>query len=136
MLVYLAIKISFLYTVLTVLVTGFLGIFFIKRQGKATFSRITTSLSSGNIPTLEMVQGVILLAAGLLLVTPGVITDAIGVILLLPPVRYGVAKLMIARFKNRFKVINMAANQYGAGPFKSPDRNIIDGEWEEEKPGK
>lgn len=136
MLVYLAIKISFLYTVLTVLITGFLGIFFIKRQGRATFSRIQSSLANGNIPTLEMVQGLILLAAGLLLVTPGVITDGIGVLLLLPPVRYGAAKLIISRFKNRFKVINIASDHLRSGPFISPDRNTIDGEWEEEKPGK
>lgn len=120
---------------LLVLLTGLTGIHFIKSQSAGTYSRIQNQFSSGNIPTIEMVQGLLLLAAGLLLITPGVITDAVGILLLIPPLRFAVAHALIRHFKSRIKIVTMSEGMFPGG-FPGTDTDIIDGEWEEEKPGK
>ena len=86
-LVYLGTVIGALYTILIVVATGILGAILARNQGLATLSRIRSSLERGVIPSNELFHGASILAGGLLLLTPGVITDIVGFALLIPQTR-------------------------------------------------
>ena len=86
-LVYLGTIIGALYTILIVVATGILGAFMARNQGLATLSRIRGSIERGIIPSNEIFDGALILAGGLLLLTPGIITDIIGFAMLVPQTR-------------------------------------------------
>jgi UPF0716 protein FxsA len=74
-------------TILVVLGTGIVGAYRARLEGWRTWRHIDEELRQGRAPAGEMVDAALILAAGLLLITPGIITDAVGLALLLPPVR-------------------------------------------------
>lgn len=74
-------------TVLLVLLTGITGAALVRRQGIAILFRIQHEIEAGNLPAPQMIDGIMVLVAGALLVTPGLITDAVGFALLVPVVR-------------------------------------------------
>ena len=74
-------------TVLLVLLTGIAGAALVRRQGVAILFRIQHEMEAGNLPAPQMIDGIMVLMAGALLVTPGLITDAVGFALLVPVVR-------------------------------------------------
>jgi UPF0716 protein FxsA len=86
-LIYLGTLIGALYTILIVMITGFLGAFLARRQGLATLSRIRNSVEQGVLPSSDLFQAVLILIGGLLLLTPGLITDLAGFTLLVPQTR-------------------------------------------------
>jgi UPF0716 protein FxsA len=74
-------------TVLLVLLTGIIGAALVRRQGVAILFRIQHEIERGNLPAPQMIDGIMVLVAGALLVTPGLITDAVGFALLVPVIR-------------------------------------------------
>jgi UPF0716 protein FxsA len=82
-------------TLALVLAVSLLGIWLVRRQGVGVWRRGRGALHGGAVPTSEMLDGLLLLAAGVLLLTPGFVTDAVGLVLLVPPVR-SLMKLFIA----------------------------------------
>ena len=107
-------EIGFFYTVGIIILTGVLGWSLVKYQGLATLAKIREEMGRGAIPANEMVGGLCLLAAGIVLLTPGFLTDAAGFLLLIPPVRALLARYLIKRFKSR--VVTVGAG----GPFQGP----------------
>jgi len=79
--------VGFLPTVLLVFLTGIAGASLVRRQGISILLKIQREVSAGNIPTPQLMEGVMVLVAGALLVTPGLITDIAGFALLIPYVR-------------------------------------------------
>ncbi len=79
-------------TVLIIILTGILGGYFAKQQGWQTLRLAQIQLNRGELPTEALLDGVCILAGGVLLITPGFITDLIGVLLLIPLTR-GIIKL-------------------------------------------
>ena len=92
---------SIWYTIGLVIVTGFIGANLARRQGAATWLRVQTELSQGKMPGDALVDAVLILVAGIVLLTPGVMTDLVGFALLIPPIRSIIKKILIARYKNR-----------------------------------
>ena len=86
-LIYLGTLIGALNTILIVVITGLLGAFLARRQGLATLSRIRNSVEQGVLPSGDLFQAVLILIGGLLLLTPGLITDLVGFALLIPLTR-------------------------------------------------
>ena len=86
-LVYLGTIIGALYTVLIVVATGILGAVMARHQGLAALSRIRSNIDSGIMPANELFDGALILAGGLLLLTPGIITDIVGFAVLVPQTR-------------------------------------------------
>jgi UPF0716 protein FxsA len=74
-------------TVLLVLLTGIAGAALVRRQGVAILFRIQHEMEAGNLPAPQMIDGIMVLVAGALLVTPGLITDTVGFALLIPVIR-------------------------------------------------
>ena len=86
-------------TIGLIVVTGMVGWMLAKSQGVSTLRRIQAETAAGRLPALEMVSGLCLLGAGLLLITPGFLTDAVGFLMLIPPLRRGVARWIMSRFR-------------------------------------
>ena len=74
-------------TFLLVILTGALGLTLVKQQGIAIIQKIQHEMARGIVPAPQMIDGVMILVAGALLVTPGLITDVSGFLLLVPFVR-------------------------------------------------
>jgi UPF0716 protein FxsA len=88
-------------TFFIVVFSAFIGAFFVKREGIATLRHVQEKSARGELPGKEISEGLLLLVAGVLLVTPGFITDAIGLLFTLPftrgPIAAALVKQMIAR---------------------------------------
>lgn len=79
-------------TVAIVIVSAWLGAKYVRQQGLATLQSVQTKMAQGEMPSSEIVTGVMLLVAGVLLVTPGFVTDIFGLSLLVPQVRQAIAQ--------------------------------------------
>ncbi len=74
-------------TVLLVVVTGFVGAYLAKLQGFQVWMRIQYEVNAGRFPATSLLDGLLLFAAGLVLITPGIITDVLGFLLIIPLTR-------------------------------------------------
>ena len=88
-------------TLAIVIVTGVLGGIMARTQGFVVLRRVRENLNAGILPTDPLVDGLFVLAGGLLLLTPGLLTDIVGFLALLPPTR----ELLKRRIKRRFQRI-------------------------------
>jgi len=79
--------IGFLNTLLVVILTGLAGAALARWQGAETMFKIRQSLNEGIMPAEEMIDAALIFLAGMLLLTPGFLTDTIGLLLLWPPSR-------------------------------------------------
>jgi UPF0716 protein FxsA len=86
-------EIGALNTVALLIVISALGAWLLKQQGMATWARLRQTLARGQVPTKEVTDGALILFGGALLLTPGFLTDAVGLILLFPPSRAAVKGL-------------------------------------------
>lgn len=89
--------------------TGFLGAWLSRTQGAIVYRRIQTELAAGRMPTDAMIDGAMIFVAGLLLVSPGVMTDVLGISAMLPPVRAYYRRQLVGWFHRTFKVSTMVA---------------------------
>jgi len=78
-------------TIAIVIISAWLGAKYVRQQGIATLQSVQTKMAQGEMPSGEIVTGLMLLVAGVLLVTPGFVTDAFGLLLLVPSVRQALA---------------------------------------------
>lgn len=88
---YLLIKLGTLIggfnTILVVILTGFAGAWLARMEGMHTMLKVRMNLQQGIMPAEELMDGMIILIAGLVLITPGLITDALGLMMLWPVTR-------------------------------------------------
>jgi UPF0716 protein FxsA len=87
-----------LNTILLVVMTAMLGAWLARLQGLRTLQQIQVSLSQGQIPAEELIDGVLILVGGILLVTPGVLTDLFALVLLFPSTRTYFKRWLRRRF--------------------------------------
>ena len=83
-----------------VIITGIVGAYLAKYEGLYVLRRIQMELASGSMPADALFDGVLVLIGGVLLLTPGILTDATGFLLLLPASR-GLFKMYIKRWVER-----------------------------------
>lgn len=125
-------------TVALVVFTAVLGAVLIRAQGFTTITRVQQSLDRGELPAVPMLEGAFLLVAGALLLTPGFVTDTIGFLCLVPPLR----RRLIERFLERRLGAGLGGAP-GAGPGAPPgagrpggaagsDGRVIEGEYRRE----
>lgn len=115
-------------TVALVLATAFAGVWLLKRQGRDTLQRAQAKLAQGVLPTGELADGLFLAFGGALLLTPGFITDAVGLMCLIPGVRNKLLGGLIRQWARQRGVQVVVAGQ-GANPRPAPGRTI-EGEFE------
>jgi UPF0716 protein FxsA len=90
-------------TIAIVLLTGIIGATLARWQGLATLRRVQTEMAEGRVPTDALVDGLLILVAGAVLFTPGLITDTIGFLLLIPPTRTAVRRALVEAFRRRVR---------------------------------
>lgn len=91
-----------LHTLLLVIVTGLIGTWLTRSQGLQTYRKLQEALSAGKMPTDPLIDGVLILIAGALLLTPGILTDLFGFSLLIPFTRPFYRRWLIRNVKGRF----------------------------------
>lgn len=89
--------IGVLPTILITIGSAIAGSLLMRIQGLATVNRLMQSLDKGEMPVTPVVDGMGIMAAGLLLLTPGLISDVIGFLLFIPPLRRGLAKWLFRK---------------------------------------
>jgi len=85
------------WTVILVILTAVIGVSLLRIQGMSTLMRAQRNMSQGQIPAMEMMEGIALAVAGVLLITPGFITDSIGMLCLIPASRQAIIRYIMAR---------------------------------------
>jgi UPF0716 protein FxsA len=90
-----------------VILISLVGVWLVKRAGTKVWARFNEQLVAQRTPSREVADGVCLLVAGVLLVVPGFVTDALGLLLLLPPVRALASRGLIRRYSGQadFRII-------------------------------
>ncbi|MCC3303957.1 FxsA family protein [Sneathiella sp. HT1-7] len=115
-------EIGALNTVIITIVTALIGVFLIRIQGLGVLMRARAALDRQETPVNEIFEGIFLALAGLFLIIPGFVTDAIGFLLLIPPLRRALAAYM-AQHSN-FVAAGMHQTRRKSGG------TVIDGEYE------
>ena len=110
------------YTVIVIIGTAALGAALLRWQGLATLARVRLSMDQGRLPATELIEGLLLLIAGALLLTPGFFTDALGFLALLPGLRKFVAEALLTGFIQR-----------RVHPRRDDQGEIMEGPYREEK---
>lgn len=110
-------------TVLAVILTAVIGTALLRHQGLSTLKRAQDSLKKGEVPVGALFEGLCLLIASLLLLTPGFITDSIGFVLLIPVLRRFIGGVIVTRLaahqKNRGGTASFTADFSGSpDPFR------------------
>lgn len=127
--------IGILPTVGLVILTAFIGVALVRRQGFAALSRAQQTLEAGGMPMDSVIEGVFLLIAGIFLLTPGLITDTAGFLLLVPSIRQAFGHWIAAKVKETGSVRVWTS---GMGPRPTdgsrPGGRTIDGEYEDVTP--
>ena len=132
--------IGFWATLLVVMAAAFTGLAIVNHQGMRAFNATTAALAKGEPPLAAMTDGVMLMIAGTLLIMPGLLTDAIALALLVPPVRRWVASAWLARMlrSGNIHVATGGASRPdrrsdrrgGTGNPPAADGPLIEGEFE------
>lgn len=105
-------------TLFLLLADALLGSWLLKHQGRNAWRRFNEALAARRFPGREVVDGALVIVGGTLLLTPGFLTDIVGVFFLLPPTR-AIARRVLKRFTiGRFAVVAMPGG--GQGPFGPP----------------
>lgn len=116
------------WTVLLVLLTAVIGVNLLRIQGMSTLGRAQQNLARGQIPAMEMMEGVVLAVAGVLLITPGFLTDTIGFLCLIPASRQAIIKFLMSR-----ATVHTGYNGYSA-TWQSHQKHGKHGSDEEHRP--
>jgi UPF0716 protein FxsA len=123
--VQVATRIGVLDTVALLVLMPMLGVWLVKRQGLTVFRRVHNTLDAGGVPHKEVIDGFLLLIAGILLIVPGFITDVAGLLLLLPPVRIGVRSLVLGSLARRtsmaFRIVDGVSRRVDIRDVRSRD---------------
>jgi UPF0716 protein FxsA len=88
-------------TILLLAADSVIGGLLFKSQGRSVWRRFNLTMSEGRVPHREVVDGVLVIFGGAFLITPGFVTDIVGVLLLLPPTRAVIRRLLIRRLGRR-----------------------------------
>jgi len=107
------------WTILLVVLTAVIGAWLLRIQGLSTLLRAQQKLRDNQLPASEILEGMALVVAGALLLTPGFFTDAIGFLLLFPPTRIALANLAASRI--------VVSGSAGGAPRPPRNGDVIDG---------
>jgi len=93
------------WTIALVITTAFLGSWLVSRQGRETLTAVRGEFQQGVFPAAPLAHGAMILLAGAFLLTPGLLTDATGFLLLIPAVREAIRRWFVARSANRWTIV-------------------------------
>jgi UPF0716 protein FxsA len=88
-------------TIAVVIITGFIGAALARSQGFGILNQIQSEMANGQLPGNSLIEGLLVLAGGLLLLTPGILTDLFGFSLLIPVSRLFLKKYLVRYFRKK-----------------------------------
>jgi UPF0716 protein FxsA len=121
-------------TLALLLADALLGSLLLRQQGRGAWRRFNEALAQRRFPGREVADGLLIAIGGTLLLTPGFLTDIVGLVLLIPPTRAIVRRLLRGVVGRRFVVVGApgpADSSRGAGPAQTNRRYDFDGTAEE-----
>ncbi|WP_435183277.1 FxsA family protein [Halobellus sp. EA9] len=120
--------IGFVPTVLLVVLTGLVGMLLVRAEGRHTLRKLQRKAATGEVPTDELLDGGLLIAAGAFLLTPGIVTDAVGFALALPvtryPIREVVKRYVVRPYLDR-QTGGFVSGNVWVGGFPSGDDEVV-----------
>ncbi len=102
-------------TILLLIAVSVIGAWMVRRSGLGVLNQIRVRLDRGELPTNELVDGLLILVAGALMLTPGFITDAVGLLLLFFPTRLVVRSLLVRHFTKKINLHGWTTAPGGPG---------------------
>src|SRR4051794_21256300 len=102
------------WTIALLIGDSLLGAWLMRSQGRAAWRRFNAAMGSGRVPAREVLDGVLVIFGGALLLTPGFISDILGILLLLPPTRAIARRVLVRRFAHR--MVMSVAGSVRRGP--------------------
>ena len=121
-------RIGTLNTIALIIGTGIAGASLARRQGLSTLARLRNDLSEGGVPAGPIVEGVLILVAAAVLITPGAVTDVVGFLLLVPPFRRLIAQALILRLGRAVQAgtlgVTMQFTDRGDTTSRPPMKNV------------
>jgi UPF0716 protein FxsA len=109
-------------TILLLVADSLLGSWLLRQQGRSVWARFNETLAAGRMPHREVLDGVLVIFGGAFLITPGFITDIVGIVLLIPPSRSLVRRIVARRLGRR-----VAIGVTGAGTQRRPPDFDVEG---------
>jgi UPF0716 protein FxsA len=110
--------IGVLWTVALLAADSLIGSALLRSQGRAVWRRFNEAMAQGRMPHREVIDGVLVIFGGAFLITPGFLTDVVGLVLLIPPTRAMVRRLVVRRIGRRVVtgVVEGRATEYEPRP--------------------
>jgi UPF0716 protein FxsA len=127
--------IGLLPTIALLLLDSVLGAALMRSQGRAAWMRFNRALAEGRVPGREVIDGALVIFGGALLLTPGFLSDFLGLLLLLPPTRAIIRTVLVRRFAGRVVASATSGAQRRFGPLftfetggrrPAPDDDVVD----------
>ena len=116
-------------TIALVVLTALLGAMLLRLQGISTLNKARVMMEQGQVPAVEMMEGVLLVLSGALLLTPGFVTDAVGFAFLIPPLRQALIRWFLGRATVSTRMSSGFSHQESVRPHK---KHTIEGEYRRE----
>ena len=105
------------WTILLLAADSLLGSLLLRNQGRTVWGRFNAALAEGRMPHREVIDGVLVVFGGAFLITPGFLTDIVGIILLIPPTRAVVRRLVVRRLGRRVVVASSSSSSRPRGRY-------------------
>jgi UPF0716 protein FxsA len=123
-----------IWTILLLAADSIVGAMLMKSQGRAVWRRFQLAVQEGRMPHREVIDGVLVIFGGAFLITPGFITDVIGVLLLLPPTRALIRRWIVRGAGRRFAVFVTDPRGRHTDPRAQRDWDVDGTAWETHDP--
>lgn len=129
--------VGFWPTIGLILVTGITGSYLARREGLSVWRRLKARLEAGGLPGRELIDGVIILIAGAFLITPGVLTDLVGFLGLLPPTRALIRRYAMKRLERAVRqgTVHVSFGAFGQEGFDAFSERHVEREGRSEWTG-
>lgn len=101
------------WTLVALLVVSVAGAWLVRREGSRAWQRLRATLGAGRMPTDEVLSGALVLVGGALLLTPGFVTDAVGLALVVPPTRRLIAAAVKSQVGRRVSIATFGGGLIG-----------------------
>ncbi|MBN1590670.1 MAG: FxsA family protein [Pirellulales bacterium] len=126
LLLWIGVRIGFFYTFMLVIVTGVVGASLARHEGWRCWTTARRRLANGELPTDSLLDGLMILLAGVVLITPGVLTDCLGFALLIRPIRGLFRRWVAERFRAHLVMVPPSGTSWDRQQDKIIDVQVVD----------